>query len=239
MASNHTVVARTIQQFVDANLTSEAIGRKFATAARGYRDDLIRQGQAPAQFRTFVDGREGAKEETTRPGGATVYRFNLLGMIVRRVLSELQRSAPRDRGDYMDSFVVAVNGVPWTRDFDEIPHDAEVMVVNIVPYARKIETKGMRITVPAEPFERARRRLLNAFKSVFFGRTFILLPASFGRNGYGTPYILKGQYHDPKFAARRRERAFRSRSLYHAAGKSQQRGQQVTYPALTIELTRR
>ena len=238
MASNHAIVARTIRQFVDDNLTPEASARKFATAARGYRDQLIREGTAPAQYLTFVDGREGAKEETTRPGGATVYRFSLIGAIVRRVLTELERSAPQDRGDYMRSFVVAVNSRPWTQDFDDIPPDAEVMIVNVVPYARKIETGAITIRVPAKPFERSRQRLLRAFPSVFFGLTFVLLPGSFGRNGYETPYVLKGQYHDPQFSARRRERQFRRGLPFHRAGKSQTRGQQVTYPALTISLAR-
>lgn len=238
MASNHTVVARTIRQFAADNLTPEANARKFAAVARGYRDDLIRRDEAPALYRTFVDGREGAKEETTRPGGATVYRFNLLGMIVRRVLAELQRSAPRDSGDFMAGFVVAVNGAPWTRDYDEIPPDADVTVVNVVPYARKIESKAMNISVPAQPFERARQRLLRAFPSIYFNKTFVSLPASFGRNGYTTPYILKGQYAGAKFSAGRRERAFKRGLPFHKAGKSQQRGQQVTYPALTIALSR-
>jgi len=238
MASNHTVVARTIRQFAADNLTPEANARKFATVARGYRDEAIRRDEAPPLYRTFVDGREGAKEETTRPGGATVYRFNLLGMIVRRVLAELQRASPNKSGDFMDSFVVAVNGAPWTRDYDEIPPDAEVMVVNVVPYARKLEAGGMVLSVPAAPFERARQRLLRAFPSVYFGKTFVFLPAAFGRNGYSTPYILRGQYHGAQFSARRRERAFKRGLPFRRAGKSQQEGQQVTYPALTIALAR-
>ena len=238
MASNHTIVARTIRQFVDANLTPEANARKFATVARGFRDDLIRKDEAPAQYRTFVDGREGAREETTKPGGATVYRFNLLGAIVRRVLTELERAAPRDSGDFMAGFVVAVNGAPWGKDFDDIPADAEVTVVNVVPYARKIESKAMNIRVPAEPFERARQRLLRAFPSIYFNKTFVFLPASFSRNGYTTPYILKGQYSQAQFSARRRERAFKRGLPFRKAGKSQQEGQQVTYPALTIALAR-
>jgi len=238
MVSNHTIVARTIRQFAADNLTPEANARKFAAVARGYRDEAIRRYEAPPLYRTFVDGREGVREETTRPGGATVYRFNLLGMIVRRVLAELQRASPNKSGDFMAGFVVAVNGAPWTRDYDEIPPDAEVMIVNVVPYARKAETGGMVLSVPAAPFERARQRLLRAFPSVFFGKTFVLLPASFGRNGYATPYILKGRYAGAKFSAGRRERAFKRGLPFHKAGKSQQRGQQVTYPALTIALTR-
>lgn len=238
MASNHAIVARTIRQFAAENLTPEANARKFAAVARGYRDDLIRRDEAPALYRTFVDGREGAKEETTRPGGATVYRFNLIGMIVRRVLAELQRASPNKSGDYMDSFVVAVNGVPWTQDYDDIPLDAEVMIVNVVPYARKAETGGMVLSVPAAPFERARQRLLRAFPSVFFGKTFVLLPVSFGRNGYTTPYILQGHAHRVPVQQSRRSSAFRKGKMFLAPRRDTMKGQQVTYPALTIALAR-
>ena len=239
MASNHTVVARTIREFVSGNLAPDALARKFAVIARGRRDEVMRSGEASASYQTFVDGREGAAEETTRPGGAVVYRFNLMGALVRRALTELERSAPRDRGDYMRGFVVAVNGLPWTKNYDDIPAGADVVIVNTVPYSRKIESGAMKISVPAQPFERARQRLLRAFPSAFFGKTFVTLPPSFSRNGYQTPYILRGQYHDPKFSAGRRERAFRSGAAFHKAGTSQQRGQQLTYPALSISLTGR
>jgi len=238
MASNHTVVARTIRQFVDANLTPEANARKFAVAARSYRDELIRRGQSPPQFRTFVDGREGAKEETTKPGGATIYSFNLIGRVVRRALEELRRFAPEKSGDLRDSFVVSVDGRPWTKSYEEIPTYADVVIVNVAPYARKVETGAMIMTVPKEMFERARQRLLAVFPSVFFNKTFVLLPASFSTGKFKTPYILKGQFHAPVFEAQRRKRADRLGIMFHRAGRSQERGQQLTYPALSFSLSR-
>lgn len=239
MASNHAVVARTIREFVSGNLAPDALARKFAVIARGRRDEVIRSGEAPASYQTFVDGREGAAEETTRPGGAVVYRFNLMGALVRRALDELVRMSPQKSGDFKDSFVVSVDGRPWTKKYDDIPVGADVVIVNVTPYSRKVETGAMTMNVPKEMFERARHRLLRAFPSVFFSKTFVVLPASFSRGKFDTPYILKGQYHDPKFAAQRRERAYQMGTAFHKAGSSQQRGQQLTYPALSISLTGR
>jgi hypothetical protein len=79
---------------------------------------------------------------------------------------------------------------------------------------------------------------MRKFQAAFFNKTFVFLPSSFATLGYETPYILKGRYHDPMFIAGRRERAFKSGRRFHAPGKSQQRGQQVTYPALAISLSR-
>lgn len=239
MASNHTIVARTIREFVGDNLAPEALARKFAVIARGRRDEVIRSGEASASYQTFVDGREGAAEETTRPGGAVVYRFNLMGVVVRRALDELIRRSPEKSGDFKDSFVVSVDGQPWTKKYDDIPTYAEVMIVNVAPYSRKVETGAMTMNVPKEMFERARQRMLRAFPSVFFNKTFVVLPASFSRGKFQTPYILKGQFHDPRFEAQRRERAYRLGIMFHRAGRSQERGQQLTYPALSISLTGR
>ena len=238
MASNHQTVARTIREFVDATLSPEASAARFASVARGRRDEVIRSGQASERYDTFVDGREGAREETTRPGGAVEYRFNSWDKIIRESMLQLAMASPMDDGDFVRAWTLAVNGKPWTGDYEDIPLDADVTIVNPLPYARKVEVGAMRLSVPKHPVERARLRLMKMFKNVFFNKTFIFLPSSFAVLGYETPYILKGRYHDPVFIAGRRQRAFKSGRLFHAPGKSQERGQQVTYPALDISLNR-
>lgn len=238
MASNHTVVARTIRQFVDANLTPEANARKFAIAARGYRDELIQSGQASERYDTFVDGREGAREETTRPGGAVEYRFNSWGEILRESMLQLATASPMDGGDFVRAWTVAVNGKPWTGDYEDIPLDADVMIVNPLPYARKAEVGGMKLSVPAHPIERARQRLLRKFPNIYFGKTFVFLPASFATLGYETPYILQGRAHRIPVQQSRRSSAFRQGKMFLAPRRDTQRGQQVTYPALTISRVR-
>jgi hypothetical protein len=238
MASNHLTVARTIREFVDATLSPEASAARFAAVARARRDEIIRSGQASERYDTFVDGREGAREETTRPGGAVEYRFNSWGEIIREAMLQLAMASPTDDGDFVRAWTLAVNGRPWTGDYEDIPLNADVMIVNPLPYARKIEVGAMTLSVPANPIERARQKLMRRFRAAFFNKTFVFLPSSFATLGYETPYTLKGRYHDKSFIAGRRERAFKSERRFHAPGKSQQRGQQVTYPALAISLTR-
>lgn len=238
MASNHVTVARTIQTFIDRTLSPEAISKQFAIIARGHRDAAIARGEAPPDYTTFVDGKQGALEETTRPGGAVVYRFNLMGRVIRRALEEYRKALPEQSGDLADSIVVSVNDKPWLGDYDDVPADAEVMIVATAPYARKVEVGGMAIRVPAHPIERVRKRLQSTFQTMFFGQTFVILPASFSIGGFDTPYILKGQYHGASFIAGRRARAFKAGRLFHAPGRSQRGGEQLTYPALTISVTR-
>lgn len=238
MASNHAIVARTIRQFVEDNLTPEASARKFATAARGYRDELIKSGLASERYDTFVDGREGAREETTRPGGSTVYRFNSWGEILRESMLQLAMASPTESGDFVRAWTVAVNGKPWTGAYEDIPLDADVMIVNPLPYARKAEVGGMKLSVPAHPIERARQRLLRKLQNVYFGKTFVFLPASFATLGYETPYILQGHAHRIPVQQSRRSSAFRQGKMFLAPRKDTMKGQQVTYPALTISLVK-
>lgn len=238
MASNHLTVARTIREFVDASLSPEASAARFAAIARARRDEVIQSGQASERYDTFVDGRQGAREETTRPGGAVEYRFNSWGEIIRAALLELAMASPQDSGDFIRAWMVAVNGRPWVGEYEDIPMDADVIIVNPLPYARKVEVGAITLSVPAHPVERVRQRMMRKFRNAFFSKTFVFLPASFATLGYETPYILKGRYHDPLFIAGRRERAFKAGRRFHAPGKIQQRGQQVSYPGLSIAMNR-
>ena len=238
MASNHAVVARRLREFVDRSLSPEAMARQFATIARGRRDDAIRSGEASKDFRTFVDGREGAREETTRPGGAVVYKFNVMGLVVRRALEELVKASPDDSGDFKRAWTVSVNGRPWRGNYDDIPNDADVIIVNPLPYSRKIEVGAMTISVPAHPIERVRQKMLRTFKSMYFEKTFVVLPSSFAFGDYETPYVLQGRQRVVAAKLNRRSRAFRQGRMTLAGRADTQRGQKLTYPALTIKLVR-
>lgn len=238
MASNHLTVARTIREFVDASLSPEASAARFAAIARARRDEVIRSGQASERYDTFVDGREGAREETTRPGGAVEYRFNSWGTIIREALLQLALASPMDGGDFVRAWTVAVNGRPWTGDYEDIPLDADVVIVNPLPYARKVEVGAMTLSVPAHPIERARQRLLRTFQNVYFGKTFVFLPSSFATLGYETPYILQGHAHLVSVQQNRRSSAFRQGRAFLMPRRDTEKGQQVNYPALTISLSR-
>jgi hypothetical protein len=193
---------------VDRILPQAERARLLAAAARGARDSLIAQGRAAPSYRTMVDGRAGAAEETIRPGGSIVYRFNLLGEAASFALAFAIARSPLRSGRFKRSWFVAVDGADWTGDLRDIPPGAEVIVTNRQPYTRKIEVGGQKVNVPPGIVEAARQATRRRFPNLQVKLQFVLIPAS------GSPgqYILKGRHH-------RRDRAA---------------GQKLTYPAVVI-----
>lgn len=226
--------SRSVRAFADRTLSPAALSRHLATVAREARDELIREGSAPDSYETFVDGRRGAAEETVRPDGAIVYRFNLLGQAARLALDAAVRLSPRESGDFAAAWTVAVNGRLWTGDLADIPTDAEVMVVNPLPYARKIETGAMpRMSVPPGIVERVKLQVNRRFPTMQASVTYVHLPSIFGRPGYPTPYILRGRKRSFAVAHIARIRANGGRSVA-TNRKDSRAGEQITYPALSI-----
>ena len=105
------VFARNLQVFVDRTLSPEAQSRKLAEFARSELAAVVSAGRAPASHRRFVDGREGAQEETVAPApnGRIVYRFNRLGAVVTFALSFLVNRSPAKSGRYRQSFYLGVS----------------------------------------------------------------------------------------------------------------------------------
>lgn len=238
MASASTV-ARTISLFADRTLSPEALSRHLAVAARQARDDAIATGDAPASYETIVDGRHGVREEAVRPDGVIVYRFNLIGLAAMRALEAARALSPRDSGDYARAWMIAVNGKPWPEDaLLDIPAGAEVMLVNSLPYARKINVGAMpRMTVEPGILRRVRQRVRAAFQTIEAFETMVMLTNAFAFGTYQVPYVLRG-----------RQRSFAVKHIAHiranggrsvaTARKDLTRGQQMTYPALSIEVRR-
>lgn len=228
--------ARTVRLFRDRTLSPAALSHTLAGAARRIRDDLIRTGQASSPtYLTIVDGREGAAEETVRPNGAIVYEFGALGRATVFCLSFAIARSPRDSGAFRGAWIVTVNGKPWTTDLNDIPAGAEVMIVNPMPYSRKIDVGAMVMSVPPGIIEAARQAGMKAFPTLDFERTFVhLSPSTPAPSGVDVPYILHGHAHRVKVKENRRSSAFRAGRLYRAPRKDTQKGQELTYPALVI-----
>jgi len=179
--SNGQTVARTIALFADRTLSPEALSRHLAQAARRLRDEAIRSGEAPDSYDTFVDGRAEAAEDSVRPNGVIVYRFNLLAMAVQYAWEEWHRLAPVDTGDYRRSVLVSVNGMRWPRAFKAIPRSADVMLVDPVPY-------GNRVDIRTNIIMQVRQRVRRSFPTVDAQKTYVHLPPSFSVSGYDVPY---------------------------------------------------
>lgn len=232
MASG-AMVARTIRLFRDQTLSPAALSGVLATVARQKRDELIASGNAPPAYQTFVDGREGAPEESVRPDGAILYRFNLLGQAVAFALTYCLARSPVESGAYRRAWFVAVDGRRWDGDLNDIPAGSEVLVTNPMPYARKIDVGGMRMKMPPQIVEGARQQVMHKFPTLSAQRTMVTLPSDVAPAGVEVPYILRGHSRSraKRYAARR---LLAGTDTIAVSRKDTAKGQQMTYPALVI-----
>lgn len=144
---------------------------RLAAVARSARDDLIGSGKSPPDYATFVDGREGASEDTARK--QIVYQFNIIGAAAAFTLSFLRARSPLATGEYRDSFYLGINGrfVPQASFVaGSVPFDAEVTIGNTQPQSRKIDvqldgSRTLHYSVPPGLFDNA----VSAIKTQFGG----------------------------------------------------------------------
>jgi hypothetical protein len=227
---------RTIQVFKDSTLSPQALSHRLAEIAREKRDELIGQGAAPATYETFVDGRRGATEETVKPDGTIFYQFNRLGQAAIYAMDAAVELSPVQSGDFVLGWTVAVDGRPWRGREMDIPANAEVLIVNPLPYARKIEVGAMlRMSVPPGILERVKGRVMARFPTLFAQVTHVHLPSVFGSSKYPTPYILRGRQRSVSVAHAARILAGGGRSVV-TNRKDLRAGEQMTYPALSITM---
>jgi hypothetical protein len=202
-------IGRNVKLFVDKALSQAAISAHLASEARRLRDEAVRSGQASQVYRTFVDGVEGRSEDTAHR--VIQYRFSRLVQATGYALGYAKGRSPAASGRYRNAWLALVNGQPWDGQATSITAGATVMIVNPVPYARKIDVGGMRMSVPPGIVEAVRQAVQRAYPGVKAERDLVLL-----RSGLylGAPYTLKG-----RSKSRRKDRAA---------------GQQLTYPALIL-----
>ena len=180
-----TVVRRSALLHVDALVPPALRSKMLADGARRLRDEAIASGRASPAYTTFVDGREGAREEEVKPDGAILYRFNLLGEAVTFALDFARRQSPVRSGAFRDAWIVAVDGRRWTGLVRDIPVAAQVTIVNTQPYARKIDTGSIQ-TIGYALVEATRQAVMRKFPNVKADRQFVTLPGG---------YVIKGHSH--------------------------------------------
>lgn len=236
MASNARMVAREVSRFIDNTLSPEALGRSLAAMARAERDSLISQGRASPQYTTFVDGLEGAREETVKPTGVIRYEFGDMTQVLGFVLGYLIQNSRRKTGEFQKAWAMAVNGRPFTGDLASIPPRAKITIVNLAPYSRKIETGAMpKMRMGRAGIEMARQAGMRKFPHYDFGKAFVDLPHSFGSlTNFEVPYVLRGDQRSfaakySRHIAANKGRAVRTNRL------ELMRGEVLAYPALEFQ----
>lgn len=182
--TNVRAFQRQLSLFIDRTLSPAAQSRRLAEVARRERDSLIAAGRASPSYRWWVDGREGAPEETVAPAGdgRIVYRFSSLGAVTAFALQVLiERSPPRSAAPinpqtgktahYRDGFYVGVNGkfIP-AAVFEPaaVPPGAEIVIGNTQPYSRKVDvqligTRKLSFSVPPGLFDDAAKAIASRF----------------------------------------------------------------------------
>jgi hypothetical protein len=201
-------------QVATRDIAPEAIAKELAAFARAELAAAIASGEASPLYDRFVNGREGAAEETVVPPGPIVYQFSWWPEIVAFALETLVARSPERSGRFKKSWCVMVNGERVT-DYDAIPIGAEVTITNDQPYARKIEVGHMTMRVPPGVAEDARQTVQRVYGALIsVQKTMITLPGG---------YILKGVF-------TKGVRPFARKGLQ----KDTQAGQPVTYPALVM-----
>ncbi|WP_109150730.1 hypothetical protein [Azospirillum sp. TSO5] len=141
MASNIDVVRRQLQ-LLKSDLSPQEFVKMHAATARAARAELeAEQGKYPTTV--VVDGHRGASEDTVQYGGVIQYEFHPAGDVIDATYAALMEAAPVKTGNYAKHIWMYVNRV--RRDaategatVDIMPGD-EVVFIDTVPYARKIE----------------------------------------------------------------------------------------------------
>lgn len=191
-----------------AGLSEEAASRKLASFARRERDRFLHEragtsGVAP-RFRVFVNGREGASEDTVKPPGPIVYRFDFGREAAQYVIEFLQARSPKDSGLYASSHRL-IQGGSYVEPA-AVRLDLPFTVVNVQPYSRKIEVGAMRMSVPPHVYEDAAQAFRRRYGNLVNVRV-VYVELTGG-------YVLKGHGR----SAKARKRA----------------GQPMRYPALQV-----
>jgi len=191
-----------------AGMDEKTISRELAIFARKEKDNLIAAGRASKRFTRYVDGVRDAPEEAVRAKrGVIRYEFDSVPEVVKFVLDALFELSPVLSGEYRAAHHLYLDGLPVPNLQNYRPGD-EVVILNTVPYSRKIEVGAMRMRVPAGVYEAARQRALKRFgEFVSVERKFLTRPGG---------YIMK------RGASKRMD----------ARGRST--GNEMTYPSLVI-----
>jgi hypothetical protein len=104
--------------------------------ARVLAEQRQRAGIAPTTM-VAADGRRGAPIEAAQR--LVVIEYGYLREVVQEVLRELIVRSPKRTGAFARGYAVLVNGAE-IQALDQIGHDAaEVLIVNTMPYARRLE----------------------------------------------------------------------------------------------------
>lgn len=193
-----------------AGMEPGEISAELARFARAELAGAIGRGEASTAYERFVNGRQGVAEEAVEAPGPIVYRFSWWDEIVTAAIEELVRHSPRRTGRFAASFVV-ISGGRLVADIEDVDSTDEVIVTNVQPYVRKIDTG-------------AQGRHMYMFAAAASG-----LKRRFGGNGafrFEVRYLNLAQGIHPLVPYRLRRS--------HGRRRDRRAGTPITYPAIVM-----
>jgi hypothetical protein len=104
---------------------------------------------------TFVDGARSEAIERVRPDGSVIFEFDIGTGVVEWIHAALTQASPVKTGKYKASHAIYADGVEVDNP-KAAENSEEVVILSLVPYARKIERRGTR---PAPKTKRQARGL--------------------------------------------------------------------------------
>jgi hypothetical protein len=169
-----------------AGLTSVEVSKLLAATARKVLAEV--KAKQPGSHRTFVNGREGASEDTVQAPGPIVYEFELGPEIVAFALDTLRALSPVKSGAYRDAHFLLVDGAAAPASAAVL--GADLLIANDRPYARKIHVGAMKnMKVPPGIYERARQAVMARWgNAVRVEVTFVSLAGGYVAKGGALTY---------------------------------------------------
>lgn len=142
-----------------------AVNADLAALAKREHAKVMNTDPRPVGFVRWVDGNEGAAEESVRPDGVIVYEYNRYDLVAQFILDTLRERSPVKSGEYVRSHTLFLNGVE-VQDLSGWKQGDEISITNYVPYSRKIEVGKMKMSVPGHVYERTAQIARRLYREV-------------------------------------------------------------------------
>jgi hypothetical protein len=184
-----------VEDFV-ATTVDEAMSQFAAIAVR--EKNRATQRYRPSRVTTFVGEREGRSESSVKPGESIRYELDYMKSIVIEAWKLLRLNSPKQTGTdswglppdnvkYIDNHYI-FDGKRYHDDPNMISDDVtEVVIVNPLPYARKVEIHGWkgkyRISAPYHTYEETVRQM-NKYSNVVTVKFTFWQVSGFGAGKY-------------------------------------------------------
>lgn len=201
-----------------AGIEPNEIAAQLAALAKTSLSEVIQSGEGSPLYDRYVNGRYDADESTVVPPGPILYDFHWWSEIIEFALATLEARSPVKTGKFKASWQVTVNN-EQIEDYSEISIGSTVMIVNVQPYARKIEVGHMHMSLPSGVAEDAVLIVRRHFGNVAeIRKTMTTISGGYILKGFFT----KGVRQFARTKLRRDTTA----------------GAEMTYPAISINLRR-